>query len=299
MRAAARRVKPRFVDPGHGRGYSRRVANVVEPLPSSTVVLLREESGDDAPFSLLMLERHGSVTFPGVHAFPGGVVDPGDHEIANATLPPDQAWAPAEEGDTPPGALPYWVAAIRELFEEVGILLAWSGDRVIEGPLAPELTALRARLHAGEGFGPLLDAHGLRPATDGLYYLARWITPRQNPRRFDTRFLVGRVPPGQDPCADGTETVSCRWYTPRAALAAYERGDIMLIPPTVRTLDDLGGFPTVDAVLADARQRVVRAVRPEVVDGGGVPTLSYPDNTGHPELPPRNLVLRDGRWRPA
>jgi 8-oxo-dGTP pyrophosphatase MutT (NUDIX family) len=270
----------------------------VEPLPSSTVILLREEGGADAPFSLLMLERHGSVTFPGVHAFPGGVVDPGDHEVPG-TLPPEQAWAPPGEGDRPPEALPYWVAAVRELFEEVGILLARAGERAVDGPLVPELGALRTRLHAGERFGPLLAAHGLRPATDALYYFARWITPRQNPRRFDTRFLVGRMPPGQEPCADGTETVSCRWYAPQAALAAYERGDIMLIPPTVRTLDDLAGFTSVDAVLADAKRRVVRALRPEVIDGGELPTLSYPDNTGRPDLPPRKLVLRDGRWRPS
>jgi hypothetical protein len=73
----------------------------------------------------------------------------------------------------------------------------------------------------------------------------------------------------------------------------------MLIPPTVRTLDDLAGFGSIDAVLEDAKRRVVRALRPEVVETAGAPTLSYPDNTGHPELPPRKLVLRDGRWRPG
>jgi len=268
-----------------------------EPLPSSTLILLRDQGAEDA-FSVLMLERHGSVTFPGVHAFPGGVVDPGDHAVPGAALPREQAWAPAGEGDRPPDALPYWVAAVRELFEEVGILLAEHDGRLLDGPLAPELAALRARLHAGEPFATLLAAHDLRPATSALYYFSRWITPRQNPRRFDTRFLVGRMPHGQEAVADGTETASCRWFTPRLALAAYERGDIMLIPPTVRTLDDLAGFESVDAVLDDARRRVVRAVRPEVVATGGLPTLSYPDNTGHPELPPRRLVLRDGRWRP-
>ncbi len=262
-------------------------------------MLLRDETGGGEPFAVLMLERQGSVTFPGVHAFPGGVVDPGDHDVAGAALPADQSWAPAGEGDRPDGALPYWVAAVRELFEEVGILLARDGARLLAGPLAPPLAGLRARLHAGEPFGALLGAHGLRPATETLYYFARWITPRQNPRRFDTRFLVGRMPPGQEACPDGTETASCRWYTPRAALAAYERGDIMLIPPTVRTLDDLAGFRSIDAVLDDARRRVVRAVRPEILESGGLPTLSYPDNTGHPEQPPRKLVLRDGRWRPA
>jgi 8-oxo-dGTP pyrophosphatase MutT (NUDIX family) len=261
-------------------------------------MLLRDERAGDSPFSVLMLERHGSVTFPGVHAFPGGVVDPGDHAVTGAALPPEQSWAPADEGDCPPAALPYWVAAVRELFEEVGILLAERHGRTLDGPLAPELAALRGRLHAGEQFGPLLEAHDLRPATAALYYFSRWITPRQNPRRFDTRFLVGRMPEGQEAVADGTETESCGWFTPRAALAAYERGEIMLIPPTVRTLDDLTAFSSVDAVLDDARRRIVRAVRPEVVATDGLPTLSYPDNTGRPELPARRLVLRDGRWRP-
>ncbi len=262
-------------------------------------MLLRDDPGPDGPFHVLMLERHGSVTFPGVHAFPGGVVDAGDHELPDAVLPADQSWAEPGEGDRPPGVVPYWVAAVRELFEEVGILLASAGARPLDGPLAPELARLRARLHAGESFATLLGEHGLRPATDALYYFARWITPRQNPRRFDTRFLVGRMPPGQEACPDGTETVSCQWYAPRAALAAHERGDIMLIPPTVRTLDDLAGFPSIDAVLDDARRRAVRAVRPEVVETGGLATLRYPDATGRPEQPARSLVLRDGRWRPA
>ncbi|MCW5891025.1 MAG: NUDIX hydrolase [bacterium] len=270
-----------------------------EPLPSSTLILLRAEPVAADPFAVLMLERHGSVTFPGVHAFPGGVVDPGDHVVPGARLPPDQAWAPAGEGDGPDDALPYWVAAVRELFEEVGILLSTRAGAPVASCDLPDLADLRARLHAGAPFAELLAEHDLTPATDALYYLARWITPKQNPRRFDTRFLVARLPDVQEACADGTETVSCRWFGPREALAAYESGAITLIPPTVRTLDDLARFPSIDAVLADARRRVVRAVRPQVVTVGGQPALQYPDEAGHAELPPRRLVLRDGRWRPA
>jgi 8-oxo-dGTP pyrophosphatase MutT (NUDIX family) len=261
-------------------------AEPVEPLPSSTVILLRDATGVDGPFQVLMLERHGSVTFPGAHAFPGGVVDPGDHEVP-ASLPAGQAWAPDGEGDQPADALPYWVAGVREVFEEVGILLAADEAGPLEGELPAEVRALRGRLHAGEPFGALLGARGLRLATEGLCYFARWITPQRNPRRFDTRFLVGRVPLGQEACADGTETVHCEWHTPAAALAAFERGAIRLIPPTVHTLDDLAAFPSVDAVLADARRRVVRALRPDLPGAGGV------------ARPLRPLVLRDGRWRPA
>lgn len=267
-----------------------------EPLPSSTVILLREEPGAHGPFSVLMLERHGSITFPGVHAFPGGILEPGDREV-DVVLPATQAWADADEGDTPQEAAPYWVAAVRELFEEVGILLATRDGLAIEGPLDEPLRAARARLNAGEGFATLLAEHGLVPATHGLFYFARWITPRVNPKRFDTRFLVGRVPRGQDALVDGAETVSHAWLTPAAALRAYDEGRIQLIPPTVRTLDDLARFASIDAVLSDASRRVVRALCPEIETGGAVPSMSYPDNTGG-GLPPRRLVLRDGRWRP-
>jgi 8-oxo-dGTP pyrophosphatase MutT (NUDIX family) len=266
-------------------------------LPSSTVILLREEAGGG--FSVLMLERHGSITFPGVHAFPGGIVEPTDATIDDADLPDDQAWAAAGEGDTPEDARPYWVAAVRELFEEMGILLVTpkADPHLLDGPLPDAVQALRPRVLGGDPFGPLLAEHGLRPATHALHYFARWITPRVNPKRFDTRFLVGRVPAGQDAVVDGSETVSHAWLTPHAALDAYQAGRIQLIPPTVLTLDDLARFPSIDAVLADARRRVVRARQPEIETGGGLPAMSYPDNTGT-GVPPRRLVLRDGRWRP-
>src|SRR4029434_6699859 len=140
------------------------------------------------------------------------------------------------------------------------ILLARRDGRMVELPDA----TLRARLLGGEPFTSVLADGGPGPAADELYYLARWITPIANPRRFDTRFLVGRMPAGQEALVDGTETVSCAWFTPRAALMAYQEGRIVLIPPTVRTLDDLSRFPSVEAVLEDAARRAVRAVTPEL-----------------------------------
>ncbi len=265
------------------------------PRPSSTVILLGEARDGEGPFSVLLLERHGSIAFPGATAFPGGVVDASDVDAPGARLPAAQRWARPGEGDRPPEALAYWVAGLREVFEEVGILLARREGRVLEGPLAPGLTALRARVTAGEPFARALATAGLVPATDALFYFARWITPVTNPRRWDARFLVARLPGGQEAVADGTETVSCTWMSPRAALAAYEAGRIVLIPPTVRTLDDLARFDSIDAVLADAAGRVVRAVTPEIVQDGSVTSIRYPANAA----PPRRLVLRGGRWRPA
>jgi len=278
-------------------GYAPAVAET--PLPSSTVILLRDEPAGDEPFSVLLVERHGSIAFPGAHAFPGGVLEPGDRDAGAARLPATQRWAGAGDGDTHADALPYWLAGARELFEEVGILLAADGDRVLPGPLAPDVAALRAPVFGGEPLAAALGRVGLRPATEALFYFARWITPVVNPKRFDTRFLVARVPPGQEACADGSETVSCGWRTPRAALAAYEAGELAFFPPTVRTLADLTVFPSIDAVLADAAQRTVHPFMPEVTQHEGAPTLQYPDVSGRTGVAPRRLTLRDGRWRPS
>jgi len=269
------------------------------PLPSSTVILLDDDARGDGPFRILMLKRHGSVTFPGVHAFPGGVVDPGDAAAPGASLPADQRWAGAPAGDDASTALPFWVAAVRELFEEVGLLLAVRDGRLLDGPLTDDLLALRARLHARESLADVLGSVGAVPATHTLYGFARWVTPTVNPRRFDTRFLIGRTPPGQEPCPDGTETESCAWYTPRVALAAYLAGEIELIPPTVRTLDDLARFPSIEAALDHARTRAVVPACPEIESASGRVTMRYPGITGDPLLPDRRLVLERGRWRPV
>src|SRR5213596_6714 len=121
------------------------------PRPSSTVILLGAPRDTDGPFSLLLLERHGSIAFPGATAFPGGVVDASDADAPGARLPATQRWAPPGEGDRPPEALAYWVAAVRELFEETGILLAARDGRLLEGPPAPALAALRGRVAASAG----------------------------------------------------------------------------------------------------------------------------------------------------
>jgi 8-oxo-dGTP pyrophosphatase MutT (NUDIX family) len=268
------------------------------PLPSSTVILLDEDARGEGPFRVLMLKRHGSVTFPGVHAFPGGVVDPSDTVAPGAALPADQRWAGAPEGDDPTTAGPFWVAAVRELFEEVGVLLAVRDGRLLEGPLGGDVLALRDRLHARHGLADVLATIDAVPATHTLYAFARWVTPSANPRRFDTRFLIGRMPVAQEPCPDGTETESCSWYTPQAALAAYLAGEIELIPPTVRTLDDLARFASIEEALEHARMRAVVAARPEIENEGGAVTMRYPGVAGDPLLPDRRLVLEHGRWRP-
>jgi 8-oxo-dGTP pyrophosphatase MutT (NUDIX family) len=221
-----------------------------------------------------------------------------DAAAPGAALPGDQVWAGAPHGDDATTALPFWVAAVRELFEEVGVLLATRAGAALEGPLAADALALRDRLQAREGLAAALARIGAVPATHGLYAFARWVTPSVNPRRFDTRFLIGRMPRGQEPCPDGTETESCTWYSPGGALAAYLAGEIELIPPTVRTLDDLARFASIDDALAHARTRAVLPACPEIRNEAGVVTMRYPGLAGDPLLPDRRLVLEHGRWRP-
>jgi 8-oxo-dGTP pyrophosphatase MutT (NUDIX family) len=277
---------------------SARPAGPARPLPSSTVLVLREAAAGRVPFEVLLVKRHGSVTFPGVHAFPGGILDPHDADAPGADVPRGQRWHDAPEADRPPEVVRYWIAALRELFEEVGILVAYRGGRLLEGPLAPEVDALRATVLGGRGFAAVLRDIDAVPATDRVYAFARWVTPVVNPKRFDTRFVVTRLPPGQVVHVDGTENESHRWAAPAVALDAYARGEIDLIPPTVRTLDDLARFGSIDAVLASARARRILPACPEIETAGARVTMTYPSPCPDDPLPARRLVLEDGRWRP-
>lgn len=279
-------------------GPPTRPAEPATPLPSSTVLVLRETAPGRGAFEVLMVKRHGSVTFPGVHAFPGGILDAHDATAPGASLPADQAWHDAPEADRPPDVLRYWVAALRELFEETGVLCARRAGRLLEGPLAADVAALREAVLGGQAFAAALAGVEAVPATDDVWAFSRWITPAVNPKRFDTRFVVTRLPPGQEVRVDGTENESHRWVTPTEGLAAYVAGEIELIPPTVRTLDDLERFPSIDAVLASARGRRVRPFCPGIERSGDLITMSYPSPDPTDPLPARRLVLEHGRWRP-
>jgi 8-oxo-dGTP pyrophosphatase MutT (NUDIX family) len=273
------------------------------PLDSSTVVLLRETPG---PLEVLLVERHArSDAFAGVHAFPGGVTDPQDRDPEVGRI---VAGAGRVAGGEAAGEdlLAFAVGAIRELFEEVGLLLAYeaSGGWVDLGDpaRAERLQAARAELHAGrETLAAIVARERLVLATDVLLYYARWITPVVNPRRFDTRFFVAPAPPGQVACADGIETTRCRWLTPAAALGEYLRGDISLVPPTLKTIEELRQLGSAAAVLGAARGRQVRPLEPEIVVAGGETTIVYPGYDGAAAGGPgviARLVLRDGRWVP-
>jgi glyoxylase-like metal-dependent hydrolase (beta-lactamase superfamily II)/8-oxo-dGTP pyrophosphatase MutT (NUDIX family) len=199
---------------------------------AATVLLLR-----DTPLGLevLMTRRSAQASFvPGAYVFPGGGVDATD--ALNHSLTQRRA----TQSDA---ALTEAIAAIRESFEELGVLLARHAD----GRWATHADI--AALDRGGNFVQQCRQHGLSPAASDVYVLARWITDRDLPKRFDVPFLVARMPPGQTPVADETEQFEPVWVRPAEALTRHAEGRFFMIYPTIRTLERLQSFATVDAVL--------------------------------------------------
>lgn len=217
------------------------------PRPAATVLLLRDGAQG---MEVFMVVRHDAIAFAGgALVFPGGRVDDADHEFA--------------------GANPCHVAAIRETFEECGVLLArplGSADLVpADRALAIEAT-WRAPLCAAEAdFANILAAEKLSLATDVLVPYAHWITPRSQRKRFDTHFFLAPAPADQLAAHDGSEAVDSLWITPAAALSGQARGEYKMVFPTFLNLQKLGRHATTAAALAATRASTVVTVMPEPV----------------------------------
>jgi glyoxylase-like metal-dependent hydrolase (beta-lactamase superfamily II)/8-oxo-dGTP pyrophosphatase MutT (NUDIX family) len=254
------------------------------PRASATLVVVR-----DAPEGIEVLlsrraERgdHNS----GAWVFPGGIVDPGDAQAAACCAGLDDALANERLG-VQSGALSYYVAAVRECFEESGLLFAADarGDIVpLDGDAAAALRAWRGPLHRGERtMVELCNAFGLTLALDRLVYLSHWLTPLGRAKRFDTRFFIAAVPPAQTAEFDGTEMVEQLWLRPAEALARAT--ELKLMTPTQTTLRLVDRYASVDALLAWAREpREIALIMPRVGSGqqGMRPVL--PDEPAWAEL---------------
>ncbi len=259
------------------------------PAPAATVVLLR--SGR-AGLEALLTMRPSSMAFAaGMHVFPGGRVDDADHApdlLRRSVLSPAEASAALGGDLDPDAALATYVAAIRELFEEAGVLLA-DGGRDLVVVRAPHLSQARSALVGGDaGFGAIAAELGLRLRTDWLVPLSRWVTPPTLPRRFDARFFAAAMPAGGRVSFEGDEVAGHDWLTPAAALAAMAAGQIGMWLPTSATLQQLEHVTSLDQVrerLAPGRlgEGEVQVVSPEVTRivmpaGGGVagqPVCAY------------------------
>jgi len=244
----------------------------VTPSPAATVTLVR-----DSPRGLevLMLQRSHSLKFmPGVYVFAGGGLDAADGapEMTELCVGLEDRAASAALG-IGSGGLAYWVAAIREAFEEAGILLAYdAGGRFVDmnGDAAARYKAHRHILD-GRGnhaeFGRIIRGEGLRLATDKLLYFGHWITPVAVPRRYDTRFFLAVAPEGQHASHDENETIAHVWIRPQDAL---DRRDALgLRFPTVKTLERFASSGTTAALIADvSASQVVRPLLPRILKDG-------------------------------
>lgn len=207
------------------------------PRPAATVLLLRD---GPAGLEVLMTRRSATASFaPGAYVFPGGAIDAADtqsHALAARR---------ATQSDL---HLTQAIAAIRESFEELGVLLARRAD----GTPVPASEVAALDRHAP--FAAQCRDRGLVLAADEVFVLAHWITDRDLPRRFDVPFLVARMPAGQVPAADEAEQFEPVWVRPADALARHQAGQFFMIFPTIRTLERLQQHASVEAVLAACAQ---------------------------------------------
>jgi 8-oxo-dGTP pyrophosphatase MutT (NUDIX family) len=258
------------VPPGFAELVDGPPAEVVPPRPAATVVLVRDAAGGP---EVLLLLRHGRSGFAAdAWVFPGGAVDEADADPALPVLcdgPPPGEWAERLGVGDAREAFAYAAAAVREAFEETGILLArrtLGGEHAEGGELPRDrLLEHRERLLAGERTLREIAAEaGVQLSLDRLTYVAHWITPEPEPRRFDTRFFLAAVPPDVEPEVHAPELVEARWLTPQRAVEGFRDEGMKMLPPTVHTLRRLAEFGTVADMQEALAGMPVRAVLPRM-----------------------------------
>ncbi len=253
---------------------------------AATVMLLRD--GSDGPEVCLMQRNLNSDFVGGAYVFPGGAVDPADADADVADRCPDLDDAEASRRlGLAVGGLAFWVAAIRESFEEAGVLLARHADgRRLD--LSGPGTAERFAGHRDDvdnerrTIAEIAVQEDLHLDVGQLHYFSRWITPLGAHRRYDTRFFVCAAPEGQEVVEDSRELIGTQWLTPAEALRRHDAGDITMIFPTVRTLVALSRFERADAVLDHARaQSRVEGILPTISDGDDGMRIVLPGDPEH------------------
>ena len=251
--------------------------------PASTILLLRDgatTAGNPGDIEIFMMVRHYQIEFAsGALVFPGGSVDAGDQDIISRP----ELYA-GTDADAQP-SLNFQIAAIRETFEESGILLArakGSSDLIAASRAAEIGAAHRADLCDGKiAFAQILTDHQLVLALDLLVPYAHWITPVKMPKRFDTWFFLAAAPPEQVGMHDGKESTDSIWLSAREALEGGSNGRFTLPFPTTRNLIRLGKQPNVAAALNDSRGKPVVSVTPVMTKVGDKRQLRIPLEAGY------------------
>lgn len=268
-----------------------------KPLREAATVMLLRDSDDG--LEVFMLRRTLNAAFVGgAYVFPGGAVDPADRadDVTEQCIGLTDAVASDLLG-VDRGGLAYWVAALRECFEEAGVLLARdANDHVLsfaERDIADRFNTHRHAVHDGSlRLVELCAREGLRLATDDVRYVSHWVTPVTEPRRFDTRFFVARAPRDQHPLHDDNETIESLWVNPATALERHRNGELFMIFPTIKNLEFLVPFTTCqDALDAAAALGRPPMILPRVVKRGEGIAVLLPGDEGFddPELPDADL----------
>jgi 8-oxo-dGTP pyrophosphatase MutT (NUDIX family) len=293
------------------------------PKKAATVILLRQIKPQG--FEAFLLKRHEKSSFMGGNfVYPGGRVDrnDGSSEISSHCkgISPEQAHQILGASISPEESLAYWVAGIRELFEEAGVLLAYDQAGtpfVLKNPSQREkFLNYRDLLQKGKlTICQLVEEEKLLLAPDQLHYYAHWITPEARSERFDTRFFLACHPEGQEATYDQKETTIGVWLTPQKALEENLEGNMALSPPTLKTLEDLSRFRSINEVLKSKNK--IRPILPVLTKVSGDPVIIFPWDSeyeifqkgetpdqvdhGRPSCSEDNttrLILKKGYWLP-
>ena len=291
------------------------MASMKKPLDSATVILTRESS--QGQFKVFLMRRRRDQDFMGgAFVFPGGRLDEADCDLD--LVPHTRGFTGAEAKrclqapDLPEEkALGLFFTALRETFEESGILLAYDTSGQIidlaEGETAGRFAGYRLQIYDHRlSLRELAEQERLVFAPDLLTPYSHWITPEIESKRFSTRFFLARQPPEQIPFHDTIEMTKSQWLTPSTAIEQQNEGQILLMPPTLKTLEELNEFDSLDDLFLAARSREIRTILPEAFmtdDGFGVRLPHDPEYKIEAyKQPPRpeetsRIVMRGDRWR--
>jgi len=244
--------------------------------PSSTVVLARAGVGDPEVF---IVRRHEQSSFGSAHAFPGGVVDSVDAEVHDFCEGLSSAEANARLG-VPDGGLDYYSSAVRELFEEAGVLLADLSS------VDENISAVRDALNDGSlNWAEFVARNALSLHCSELNYISHWVTPPQEPKRYSTRFFLAKLPAGQNAVHCGGELTESCWATATEILAAERRGEITLIFPTLKTLESVARHRSLDSLMDWAESSVewgITSMVPVLIERDGKTEIVLPGDKNYP-----------------
>ena len=251
----------------------------VPAKPSSTTILVRD--GVVQP-EILMVKRHADASFGSLYALPGGVVDAADREVHAAFGDWDDATASGHLG-LGEGGLDYYSAAIRELFEETGVLLA-QGNAAIDPKTIADLQERYGNKELS--WKDLWQVSGLAPDTGALHYASHWETPVVLPHRFSARFFIAILPPGQEATHDGKELTDSRWMTAEDVLQSVCEKALRVAFVTGKHLGYIRDIPDIAGLVTWAQGRQtdgIRKIRPFILKEDGKQRFLLPGDPGYPE----------------